>query len=240
MFECLIIQQLQPNSHDICHSVSANEGFIRFKGKLPGKNGRFYGIELTQGTGKHNGDYEGTHYFDCAEGQGIFIQKKHIVFKLNEKPNKSKKRKHSQKKSTKISPQSANEVGSQFVVKRKAGPNKRDKPKGWSAPKWANDVLQDDGTSFVSEKKAIRGKQIDLKNLYDKAGYLPFAQRNKFKSMGYTDAEIDSLVHSLQFRQSVNQSLKAINQRVRQSVCQHLKWLKSEWNLNGMSFDNRM
>merc|ERR1712173_323326 len=99
------------------------------------------------------------------------------------KPNKSKKRKHSQKKSTKISPQSANEVGSQFVVKRKAGPNKRDKPKGWSAPKWADDVSQDDGTSWDSERKLYRGKLVDLKNLYDKAGYLPFAQRKKFKSM---------------------------------------------------------
>ena len=44
------------------------EGFIRFKGKIPGKTGTFYGIELTQGTGKHSGDYDGVHYFDCAEG----------------------------------------------------------------------------------------------------------------------------------------------------------------------------
>ena len=76
-------------------------------------------------------------------------------------------------------------------MKRKAGPNKKDKPKGWTAPEWADDVLEDDGTSWTSERKAVRGKHLRL--VYDKAGYLPFAQRKKFKSMGYTDAEIDSL-----------------------------------------------
>jgi len=177
------------------------EGFIRFKGKLPGKTGTFYGIELTQGTGKHSGDYDGTHYFDCAEGRGIFIQKKHIVFKLNEKPNKQPKRKRKKSKATKPSPKTTkpspktrDEVGSQFVVKRKAGPNKHDKPKGWKAPEWANDVLEDDGASWESERRANRGKHIDLKNLYDKAGYLPFAQRKKFQAMGYSDTQIDAMV----------------------------------------------
>merc|ERR1719356_2262508 len=82
------------------------EGFIRFKGKLPGKNGTFYGIELTQGTGKHNGDFDGVHYFDCPEGQGIFIQKKNIVFKVNETPNRPKKQKAKRKSSRATSPRS--------------------------------------------------------------------------------------------------------------------------------------
>jgi len=170
------------------------EGFIRFKGKLPGKTGTFYGIELTEGTGKHNGDYDGVHYFDCAEGQGLFIQKKQIVFKLNESPNVSRKRSRKKSVKSKSSTTRRDGAGSQFVVKRKAGPNKKDKPKGWTAPSWTNDVLQDDGTSWTEERKAMRGKQVDLKDIYDRAGYLPFAQRKKFKSMGFTDAELDKMV----------------------------------------------
>lgn len=39
------------------------EGVIRFKGKVDGKNGILYGIELTVGKGKHNGTVQGKQYF---------------------------------------------------------------------------------------------------------------------------------------------------------------------------------
>merc|ERR1712048_1118358 len=73
---------------------------------------------------------------------------------------------------------------------RKAGPDKNDKPKGWKPPSWAKDVLNDDGGDIYSEKKASRGRQVDLKNLYDKAGYLPAAKMKKLKAAGYTDGDI--------------------------------------------------
>merc|ERR1712228_693566 len=73
---------------------------------------------------------------------------------------------------------------------RKAGPNKADKPKGWKPPSWAKDVLKNDGGDIYSEKRASRGRQVDLKNLYDKAGYLPAAKMKKLKAAGYTDNDI--------------------------------------------------
>merc|ERR1712228_245231 len=73
---------------------------------------------------------------------------------------------------------------------RKAGPNKEDKPKGWKPPSWAKDVLKNDGGDIYSEKRASRGRQVDLKNLYDKAGYLPAAKMKKLKAAGYTDNDI--------------------------------------------------
>merc|ERR1719295_577647 len=83
------------------------EGFIRFKGELPGKEGIFYGIELTEGTeqGKNSGEFKGKSYFSCAEpGTGTFISEKYIVLKLNDKPNKSPKKK--KKKKIKAKPKS--------------------------------------------------------------------------------------------------------------------------------------
>eukprot|EP01083_Nonionella_stella_P021895 60591_1 len=73
--------------------VKEREGFIRYIGPLDGKKGTFYGIEVSVGSGKHDGEHSGTKYFKCGKGKGMFIQEKHIIFKLNEKSNKPKKSK---------------------------------------------------------------------------------------------------------------------------------------------------
>ena len=64
--------------------VKDREGIIRYKGKLDGKKGTFYGVEVTVGKGKHDGVYHDKKYFDCKKGQGIFVEKKHIIFKIND------------------------------------------------------------------------------------------------------------------------------------------------------------
>lgn len=193
------------------------QGFIRFKGNLPNKKGIFYGIEVTQGTGKNNGYFGGVRYFDCTEGQGLFLQKKRIISKVTEttnstanKPKKQNKRRHSNdsdkcdlnsksesksesKSKSKSESNPSTKSESKSKPKRKSKTKKKDKGTGWKYPSWASDALRDDGSMWDSEKKALRGKLLDLKSIYDKAGYLPFAQREKLHAMGFTDTEIDGL-----------------------------------------------
>merc|ERR1712154_185407 len=86
--------------------VKDREGIIKFKGQIEGKKGSYYGVEVTVGKGKHDGEYKNLHYFDCREGQGIFVEDKHIVFKLNNtiKNVLDKKKKTKQKKKKKKRP----------------------------------------------------------------------------------------------------------------------------------------
>lgn len=58
------------------------EGIVKYKGPLEGKNGIFYGIALTKGTGKHSGVYKGkTRHFTCKRNKGIFVDKRQILRK---------------------------------------------------------------------------------------------------------------------------------------------------------------
>lgn len=74
-------------------------GVIRYKGPLDGKNGVFYGVELTKGQGKHSGLFKGKRYFDCPKGKGVFVDKKQILYKLE--PNLKDAKKKAQEKSKK-------------------------------------------------------------------------------------------------------------------------------------------
>merc|ERR1712083_651560 len=102
---------------------------------------------------------------------------------------------------------------------RKAGPNKADKPKGWKPPSWAKDVLNDDGGDIYSEKRATRGRQVDLKNLYDKAGYLPAAKMKKLKAAGYSDNDIALMI--AQWDKDLNKAKK--NQKKKKKVKKRVK-----------------
>eukprot|EP01084_Bolivina_argentea_P294611 506964_1 len=61
------------------------EGIVRYKGPLEGKSGIFYGLELTKGSGKHNGLWRGKiRYFTSKKNKGIFVDKKQILYKRND------------------------------------------------------------------------------------------------------------------------------------------------------------
>eukprot|EP01084_Bolivina_argentea_P102114 182982_1 len=93
--------------------VKGREGTIKFKGEIEGKRGSFYGVEVTRGTGKHSGLYKHVKYFECTEGQGIFVEDKHILSKMEtyeeeeeeydyyETPKKTKKSKKDKKQNKK-------------------------------------------------------------------------------------------------------------------------------------------
>merc|ERR1712154_472808 len=60
------------------------------------------------------------------------------------------------------------------------GKKKKKDKGGWKAPSWADSVLDDD-SGFLDDRRAHRGKQVDRKSLYQKAGYLPHAKWRKKK-----------------------------------------------------------
>eukprot|EP00494_Astrolonche_serrata_P028697 UN28964 len=51
-------------------------GIVKYKGKLQGKPGIWYGIALDDKLGKNNGTINGTYYFKCRAGYGIFTRGK--------------------------------------------------------------------------------------------------------------------------------------------------------------------
>eukprot|EP01083_Nonionella_stella_P066807 176251_1 len=99
-------------------------GVIRYKGPLEGKNGIFYGVELSQGTGKHSGLFKGQRYFMSQKDKGVFVRKKQILYKLQASGKKDEKKKKKKKKGDTGS--SAKGPGR---VDRKGGPRDEKKPK---------------------------------------------------------------------------------------------------------------
>merc|ERR1712129_484285 len=100
-------------------------GIIQYKGALDGKNGVFYGIELSKGKGKHSGLFKGKRYFMCQKGTGIFVDKKQIQYKLEPSAAKPKKKKKKDKKEdVKLTKKG---------LPRKAGPSSKSSKKkgGW-------------------------------------------------------------------------------------------------------------
>ena len=59
---------------------SQKTGTVSFIGYTQFKPGTvFYGINLKEGKGKHNGTYDNVRYFKCAKHHGIFVEKKDIA-----------------------------------------------------------------------------------------------------------------------------------------------------------------
>merc|ERR1712079_931417 len=123
------------------------------------------------GQGKHSGLFKGKRYFMCQKQKGVFVDKKQILYKLE--PT-IKEVKPSKKKGG--SRNSVARKGSDSTKKKK---KKKDKG-GWKAPAWADQVLDDD-TGFLDDRRAHRGKRVDSKSIYQKAGYLPHAKWRKKK-----------------------------------------------------------
>merc|ERR1719334_2446498 len=107
----------------------------------------------------------------CQKQKGVFVDKKQILYKLE--PTIIKETKPAKKKGSR---NSVARKGSDSTKKKK---KKKDKG-GWKAPSWADSVLDDD-TGFLDDRRAHRGKQVDRKSLYQKAGYLPHAKWRKKK-----------------------------------------------------------
>ena len=105
-------------------------GILRYKGELYGKVGIFYGIELTKGKGKHSGLFKGKRYFRCEKGKGVFVDKKQILYKLEPKRKKVKRKK---RKSSNKSP--------------------------WKPPSWPNYVFDNDG-GFLDYIPKKAGKAV--------------------------------------------------------------------------------
>uniref|UniRef100_A0A0N5BAW9 Tubulin-specific chaperone E n=1 Tax=Strongyloides papillosus TaxID=174720 RepID=A0A0N5BAW9_STREA len=54
-------------------------GTIRFVGKLEGRDGIRYGVELDENLGKHNGEFEGKQYFQTQKSKsGVFVWPKDV------------------------------------------------------------------------------------------------------------------------------------------------------------------
>eukprot|EP01083_Nonionella_stella_P085095 235745_1 len=112
------------NIGDIVCLVKDREGVIKFHGQIIGKEGTYYGVEVTFGEGKHSGTYKGTKYFSCKKKQGIFVEDRHIVSKIGDefdelleedyetyRPPTPKKKKAKRKNSKKTSVPTYNEKG---------------------------------------------------------------------------------------------------------------------------------
>jgi len=61
---------------DFVQVDSDRRGVIKYVGKLQGVKGIYFGIELLNGQGEHNGTYKNTTYFSCPANKGIFVLKK--------------------------------------------------------------------------------------------------------------------------------------------------------------------
>lgn len=65
-------------------------GILRYMGPVQGKQGIFFGVELDQPVGKNDGTHQGTFYFQCRPGHGIFAPCHKIELEEKGKGNKEK------------------------------------------------------------------------------------------------------------------------------------------------------
>jgi len=56
-------------------------GILRFVGNISDKDGCWYGVELEDPLGEHNGSLDDRQYFECGDYCGIFCEAKHIESK---------------------------------------------------------------------------------------------------------------------------------------------------------------
>ena len=58
--------------------VQLGRGVVRFVGSTSFQVGKWIGIELDEANGKNNGSVQGTQYFTCEEGHGVFVRPSQI------------------------------------------------------------------------------------------------------------------------------------------------------------------
>jgi dynactin 1 len=54
--------------------AKAGAGTVRFVGQTAFAQGKWCGIELDNKVGKNDGSVQGTRYFSCADGHGMFVR----------------------------------------------------------------------------------------------------------------------------------------------------------------------
>ncbi|UJR37400.1 hypothetical protein I4U23_030105 [Adineta vaga] len=67
------------------HQICKKTGTVQFVGTTSFKEGTWYGVELDEAVGKHNGSVRGQVYFKCPENHGIFVRRNKIQRKPLEK-----------------------------------------------------------------------------------------------------------------------------------------------------------
>jgi len=68
-----------PTIHDSVVLDDNLKGMIKFIGSIKGKEGIFYGIELSEIKGKNDGSVDGVTYFKCGAKKGLFVNRKKII-----------------------------------------------------------------------------------------------------------------------------------------------------------------
>eukprot|EP01083_Nonionella_stella_P225162 800794_1 len=179
-------------------------GIVRYKGQLYGKNGIFYGIELTQGTGKHGGLFRGKRYFSCHRTKGVFVNKKQILCKfvpaIKSKSYANLNTKKRKKSKNSLTRSSSQEIGKgKFKLPRKTGPSYAKKScnkSDWKPPDFMQEVLRDIecGDEFLGCNLSRHRGKFQAKTKYGKAGYLPHAKlKNKMWKADDWNAFLDGI-----------------------------------------------
>ena len=156
-------------------------GIIRYRGPVDGKQGEFFGIELTRGNGKHCGIFQGKRYFTCTQNRGVFVKQSQIRGKVTSGSLSTgsiiRHPSHGRNGSSLcLMPSVVDEVfeGFSFSPNGKLSTdslkcpsqNSADSPKSngrsgkWKPPKWMHKA-QPSTSSFLNEKISNRGKMIE-------------------------------------------------------------------------------
>jgi len=174
------------------------EGTVHYVGPLENKNGTFYGIEMMNGNGKHNGIFEGKKYFVCPQGKGLFLNKSQIVchaddvlkdekLKEDELKNKLKSKETNTPTTDDVKIEHSQDSGKKNA-NRKTGPKEEhtQTKSTWKPPEWTKDYTSQDDTDsgFLAERyTSMYGKKYELKGLYGSRGHPGF---KKFRNTHYT------------------------------------------------------
>nr|CAG8434267.1 15014_t:CDS:2 [Entrophospora candida] len=59
---------------DVRCEVKGKIGTVRYVGHTSFASGKWVGVELDEPSGKNDGSVDGTHYFDCRPGHGVFFR----------------------------------------------------------------------------------------------------------------------------------------------------------------------
>jgi len=153
------------------------EGTVRYVGSLDGKNGIFYGIELSTGNGKHNGTFQGKKYFTCPPGKGLFLNKSQIICRADD-PDKDLKIQDDDKKSKS---KSKDEDDSNNANKMQPKDDRQRSKSNWRPPQWAKEFTahEEEDNIFAERYSSMYGKKYELKGLYGSRGHPGFKKFSK-------------------------------------------------------------
>ena len=73
--------------------IGTKKGIIRFIGETKFAAGEWYGVSLSEPTGKNDGSVNGERYFVCEPNYGIFVKKAQVRLDRSALPPESSKAK---------------------------------------------------------------------------------------------------------------------------------------------------